>query len=112
MCVDIVEYTFGTDIASHIYTFESHPLSIQEIKDAIAMLKHGAWYKVAKYPKSVLVWFNYNTRTNTFRVEFWKHIASNTVRRFARKNTLPCHLESDPFLYYLRDLIGVQISIP
>lgn len=69
----------------------------------------------------VMIYFMYHATKNIFKVEMWKHALeqhdkyatydySRQYYFFSRKDTTKEDLDSDTFLYYLRDMMGVYFT--
>lgn len=69
----------------------------------------------------VMIYFMYHPTKNIFKVEMYKHAASvynrystynssRQVYKFSRKDTTKEDLDTDTFLYYLRDMMGIYFT--
>lgn len=69
----------------------------------------------------VMIYFRYHATKNIFKVEMWKHAMEQYDRYktydfsrqyyiFSRKDTTKKDLDSDTFLYYLRDMMGTYFT--
>ena len=143
---DMVEQILGDkcldiDVVSHVTKYEYHPLSIQDLKEAVQPLKQAkkSW-KQARIGDfefdlpipdfftdersnkwNVMIYFMYHPTKNIFKVEMYKHAtsvyekystytSSRQVYKFSRKDTTKEDLDSDTFLYYLRDMMGIYFT--
>ena len=137
------------DILSHVTKYEYHPLSVQDLKEAVQPLKQAkkCWKQVRigefefdlpipempplpdhyTEPRSntwrVMIWVMYHATKKIFKVEMYKHAigayqrystytSSRQQYKFSRKNTTKEDLDTDIFLYYLRDMMGIFPSCP
>lgn len=150
----VVEQILGDEtdcVAKHVVSqvsqYEYHPLSIQDLKEAVQPLKQAkkAWKQVRigsfefelpvpKMPPlpehftetrsndwKVQIYFMYHATKKIFKVEMYKHATcqydsyatfnfSRKQIKFSRKGTSKKDLESDTFLYYLRDMMGIYFT--
>ena len=69
----------------------------------------------------VMIYFMYHPTKNIFKVEMYKHAmsvygkyqtynSSRQVYKFSRKDTTKEDLDTDTFLYYLRDMMGIYFT--
>lgn len=130
-------------VTSHVTKFEYHPLSVQDLKEAVQCLKKAkkSWkqYRMAEFEFDMpipempalpeqytetrsnrwtfIVYFMYNPTKKIFKVEMWKHATRQAMTvstfdfsrqeyKFSRRDTTKEDLDSDTFLYYLRDMMG------
>lgn len=134
-------------IASQVTQYEFHPMSVQDLKEAVQPLKKAkkSWkqYRMAEFefdlpipkmpplpehydnPRSnkwrVMIFFMYHATKKIFKVEMFKYALDQYERystynysrqeyKFSRKNTSKEDLDSDTFLYYLRDMMGKYLT--
>jgi hypothetical protein len=130
------------DVLSHVTKYEYHPLSVQDLKEAVQPLKHAkkSWKQsrigdfefelpIPELPPEgqrsnswrVMIYFMYHPTKNIFKVEMYKHAmsvyekyptynSSRQVYKFSRKGTTKEDLDTDTFLYYLRDMMGIYFT--
>lgn len=143
---DMVEQILGDkclaiDVVSHVTKYEYHPLSVQDLKEAVQPLKQAkkSWKQARigdfefdmPIPKmlppersnhwNVMIYFMYHPTKKIFKVEMYKdamsvyerystYTSSRHVYQFSRKGTTKEDLDSDTFLYYLRDMMGIYFT--